>query len=127
MVGLPALAQLWAATLQQVEELAAAKVSHRLDWWRPLEACLAAIDCDAVTNAIEDEKDANRPAPIDVELLLTKIIPGLINDSCELTQMSNSIPISNCIVQPRRSSKAGLSSLPASLPSFALPAWLANI
>lgn len=83
LVGLPALGQVWTATLQQVEALAGAKASNQPDWWRPLEACLAAIDCDAVTDAIEDEKDANRPAPIDVELLLTKILPGLISDPCE--------------------------------------------
>lgn len=83
MVGLQAIGQLWTATLQQVEALATAKASNQPDWWRPLEACLAAIDCDAVTDAIEDEKDANRPAPIDVELLLTKILPSLISDPCE--------------------------------------------
>ena len=69
--------------MQQVEALAAAKAGNQPDWWRPLEACLAAVDCDAVTDAIEDEKDANRPAPIDVELLLTKILPSLISDPCE--------------------------------------------
>jgi hypothetical protein len=37
-----------------------------------------------VTDAVKDEKDANRPAPIDVELLLTNILPSLISDSCEL-------------------------------------------
>lgn len=83
LVGLPALGQLWTATLQQAEALAVAKANRQPDWWRPLEACLAAIDCDAVTDAVEDEKDANRPAPIDVELLLTKILPDLISDSCE--------------------------------------------
>jgi hypothetical protein len=88
LVGLPALGQLWTATLQQVEALATTRVSHQPDWWRPLEACLAALDSDAVTEVIEDEKDANRPTPIDVELLLTKILPGLISDSCEWAQES---------------------------------------
>jgi hypothetical protein len=125
LVGLPALGLLWTATLQQAEALAIAKAGHQSDWWRPLEACLAAIDCDAVTDAVEDEKDAKRPAPIDVELLLTKILPDLISDPCERAREPQFD--TNLYVQQRHSSKAGLSSLPASLPSFALPAWLANI
>lgn len=127
MVGLPALGHLWTATLQQVEALTAAKASNQPDWWRPLEACLAAVDCDAVTDAIEDEKDAKRPAPIDVELLLTKILPSLISDPCEWTRgVPNPVPTFNRAVQPHRSSKADLSSLPANSPSFALRTWLAN-
>lgn len=91
MVGLPALGTLWTATLQQAEALTVAKASHQPDWWRPLEACLAAIDCDAVTDTIEDEKDAKRSAPIDVELLLTKILPSLISDPCEWAREPQSV------------------------------------
>jgi hypothetical protein len=79
-----------------------------------------------VTDAIEDEKDAKRPAPIDVELLLTKVLPGLISDACEWGVLAPT-PISNHFVQPRHSSKADLSSLPASSPNFALQTWLASI
>ncbi|KAJ7292991.1 armadillo-type protein [Mycena rebaudengoi] len=58
-----------------------ARESGRRDWWRPLEAALAAIgsQAEAVQDCVEDEQDAGRPKPIDIEFLLSDIIPAVLN------------------------------------------------
>ncbi|KAF7307222.1 ARM repeat-containing protein [Mycena indigotica] len=51
------------------------------NWWKPLEAGLAAIgsQAEAVEECVEDEQDAGRPKPIDIELLLSDIIPSVLS------------------------------------------------
>ncbi|KIY50482.1 ARM repeat-containing protein [Fistulina hepatica ATCC 64428] len=50
------------------------------DWWRPLEASLAAIgsQADTILECIEDEQDAGRVRPVDIESLLTNVIPNIL-------------------------------------------------
>ncbi|KAJ7070709.1 ARM repeat-containing protein [Mycena amicta] len=50
------------------------------DWWKPLEAGLAAIgsQADAVQECVEDEQDAGRPKPIDIEFLLSDVVPAVL-------------------------------------------------
>ncbi|KAF8899297.1 armadillo-type protein [Infundibulicybe gibba] len=50
------------------------------DWWRPLEAALAAIgsQAEAIMDCIEDEQDSGRAKPIDIEHLLSDVIPSLL-------------------------------------------------
>ncbi|KAF7302737.1 ARM repeat-containing protein [Mycena chlorophos] len=49
-------------------------------WWKPLEAGLAAIgsQAEAVEECVEDEQDAGRPKPIDIELLLSNVVPSVL-------------------------------------------------
>ncbi|KAH9948241.1 hypothetical protein B0H21DRAFT_735200 [Amylocystis lapponica] len=48
--------------------------------WRPLEGALAAVgaQAEAVLECVADETDAKRPAPIDIESLLAKVILSLL-------------------------------------------------
>ncbi|KAJ7109870.1 armadillo-type protein [Mycena epipterygia] len=57
-----------------------ARDGGRRDWWRPLEAALAAIgsQAEAVQDCVEDEQDAGRPKPIDIEYLLSGIVPSVL-------------------------------------------------
>ncbi|KAG6810962.1 hypothetical protein H0H92_009610 [Tricholoma furcatifolium] len=50
------------------------------DWWRPLEATLAAVgsQSEAILDCIEDEEDSGRPKPIDIEFLLSNVIPSIL-------------------------------------------------
>ncbi|KAI0354778.1 ARM repeat-containing protein [Trametes cingulata] len=50
------------------------------DWWRALEASLAAIGSQAedVLDVIDDERDSGRAQPIDIESLLTNVIPNFL-------------------------------------------------
>ncbi|KII94307.1 hypothetical protein PLICRDRAFT_50286 [Plicaturopsis crispa FD-325 SS-3] len=51
------------------------------DWWRPLEAALAAIgsQAEAVLDCVDDEQDAGRPKPIDIEYLLSDVVPSVLS------------------------------------------------
>jgi importin-9 len=51
-----------------------------MDRWRPLEAGLAAVgsQSDVILEALEDEEDSGRPKPIDIESLLTGVIPATL-------------------------------------------------
>ncbi|KAG6857312.1 hypothetical protein H0H87_006505 [Tephrocybe sp. NHM501043] len=53
----------------------------REDWWRPLEATLAAIgsQAEAILDCIDDEVDSGRQKPIDIEYLLSNVIPSILN------------------------------------------------
>ncbi|PIL31196.1 hypothetical protein GSI_05894 [Ganoderma sinense ZZ0214-1] len=50
------------------------------DWWRPLEAALAAVGSQGedMLDAIDDEIDSGRGKPIDIESLLTNVIPSYL-------------------------------------------------
>ncbi|KZT02228.1 ARM repeat-containing protein [Laetiporus sulphureus 93-53] len=50
------------------------------DWWRPLEAMLAAVGSQAedVLEWIEDQESAGHPSPMDIEPLLTNVVPNLL-------------------------------------------------
>ena len=51
--------------------------------WRPLEAGLAAIgsQCESILDCIEDEQESGRTTPIDIDYLLTNIIPPILSAS----------------------------------------------
>ena len=63
-----------------VVESEQARNSGSQDWWRTLEAALAAIGSQAedVLDAIDDERDSGRGKPIDIEALLTNVIPNFL-------------------------------------------------
>ncbi|CCL98539.1 uncharacterized protein FIBRA_00538 [Fibroporia radiculosa] len=50
------------------------------DWWRLLEAMLTALgsQAESVLEWIDDEVDSGRPNPIDIQALLTNVIPNLL-------------------------------------------------
>ncbi|EJF67437.1 ARM repeat-containing protein [Dichomitus squalens LYAD-421 SS1] len=50
------------------------------DWWRPLEAALAAVGSqhEDVLDAIDDEIDSGRGKPIDIGSLLTNVVPNFL-------------------------------------------------
>ncbi|KAJ7823248.1 ARM repeat-containing protein [Mycena leptocephala] len=58
-----------------------ARDAGRRDWWKPLEAGLAAIgsQAEAVQDCVEDEQDAGRAKPIDVEFLLSDVVPSVLS------------------------------------------------
>ncbi|PPQ86958.1 hypothetical protein CVT25_009780 [Psilocybe cyanescens] len=53
------------------------------DWWRPLEAALAAVgsQAESVLDCIEDEQESGHPRPIDVDYLLANVIPPVLGQS----------------------------------------------
>ncbi|KAJ6502647.1 armadillo-type protein [Mycena vulgaris] len=69
------------STIQEViNSSQQARDSGRRDWWRPLEAALAAIgsQAEAVQDCVEDEQDAGRAKPIDIEFLLSDVVPSVL-------------------------------------------------
>ncbi|KAL0068448.1 hypothetical protein AAF712_004526 [Marasmius tenuissimus] len=60
-----------------------ARNAGKKDWWRPLEAALAAIGSQAETiqECIEDEEESGRSKPIDIESLLSNVIPSILGQS----------------------------------------------
>lgn len=48
--------------------------------WRALEAALAAIgsQAEAVQDCVEDEQDEGRDKPIDIEYLLSNVVPSVL-------------------------------------------------
>ncbi|KAI0066668.1 ARM repeat-containing protein [Artomyces pyxidatus] len=50
------------------------------EWWRPLEGVLAALGSqnEPILDSIDDEQDSGRPRPIDIEHLLSDVIPSLL-------------------------------------------------
>ena len=52
-----------------------------LDWWRPLEASLAVIGSQSedVLTCVEDELDAGREKPINIDYLLVEVIPSFLS------------------------------------------------
>ncbi|KAF5384768.1 hypothetical protein D9615_001050 [Tricholomella constricta] len=54
--------------------------SGKKDWWRALEAALAAVgsQSEAILDCIEDEQDSGREKPIDVEYILSNIVPSIL-------------------------------------------------
>ncbi|KAI8980578.1 ARM repeat-containing protein [Trametes punicea] len=68
-------------TIQRViVESEQARNAGTQDWWRALEASLAAIGSQAedVLDVIDDERDSGRAKPIDIESLLTNVIPNFL-------------------------------------------------
>lgn len=50
------------------------------DWWRPLESAFAVLgsQAESILDISNDEHDAGRPRPIDIEYLLAHVIPSLL-------------------------------------------------
>ncbi|TFK42052.1 armadillo-type protein [Crucibulum laeve] len=69
-------------TVQQViQSTHQARDSGNENWWRPLEAALAATgsQAESILDCVEDEQDSGRPKSIDIEYLLTNVIPSILN------------------------------------------------
>jgi hypothetical protein len=49
--------------------------------WRPLEAAFAVVGSQAedILEYLEEEEDAGRPKPIDIDNLLAEVIPSLLS------------------------------------------------
>lgn len=69
------------AVQQVVHSSQQARESGTQDWWRPLEAALAAIgsQAEAVEDCNNDEEASGRDKPIDIEFLLSDVIPSILN------------------------------------------------
>lgn len=50
------------------------------DWWRPLEAALAAVgsQSESVLECIEDEEAGGKDKPIDIDYILLNVIPSIL-------------------------------------------------
>ena len=48
--------------------------------WRPLESAFAILgsQAEAILDISNDEHDAGRPRPLDIEYILTHVIPSLL-------------------------------------------------
>jgi importin-9 len=48
--------------------------------WRPLEGAFAVLGCQSelILDISNEEHDAGRPRPIDIEYLLAQVIPSLL-------------------------------------------------
>ncbi|KAF8634940.1 hypothetical protein AX15_000671 [Amanita polypyramis BW_CC] len=69
------------STIEQIiRDSEATKNAGDKNWWRPLEAALASIgsQADVIHECIEEERDAGRGSPIDIESLLTNAIPSIM-------------------------------------------------
>ncbi|KAI0325407.1 ARM repeat-containing protein [Cubamyces sp. BRFM 1775] len=69
------------STVQRViVESEHARNAGNQDWWRALEASLASVGSQAedVLDVIDDEQDSGRAKPIDIESLLTNVIPNFL-------------------------------------------------
>jgi len=60
-----------------------ARSAGKKDWWRPLEAALAAVgsQADSVQECIEEEMESGRNKPIDIESLLTNVVPTILGQN----------------------------------------------
>jgi importin-9 len=49
--------------------------------WKSLEAGLAAMgsQAEAVLDCVEDEEDSGHPKPIDIEYLLSNVVPSVLS------------------------------------------------
>ncbi|KAG7100000.1 hypothetical protein E1B28_001788 [Marasmius oreades] len=56
------------------------RASGKDDWWRPLEAGLTAVgsQADTIQDCIEEEQESGRNSPINIESLLTDVIPSIL-------------------------------------------------
>uniref|UniRef100_A0A0W0FXL4 Importin N-terminal domain-containing protein n=1 Tax=Moniliophthora roreri TaxID=221103 RepID=A0A0W0FXL4_MONRR len=70
-------------TQQVVGSSEHARNSGNRDWWRPLEAALAAVgsQADTIQECIEDEQESGRNKPIDIESLLSNVIPSILGQA----------------------------------------------
>lgn len=63
-----------------VVEANAARDAGDVNWWRRLEAALASVgsQSEKVMECIQDEIEAEKPKPLDVEYLLSNVVPALL-------------------------------------------------
>ncbi|PAV22617.1 ARM repeat-containing [Pyrrhoderma noxium] len=64
-----------------VPESQQARKSGSTEWWRPLEAAFAALGSvsEGIMDYVDDELEAGRPKVIDIEYLLSEVIPQLLS------------------------------------------------
>ncbi|EIN14253.1 ARM repeat-containing protein [Punctularia strigosozonata HHB-11173 SS5] len=71
----------FASSIQRTaSESQRAREMNSSEWWRPLEAALAAVgsQSETVIECLEDEELAGRTKPIDIASLLTNVIPSVL-------------------------------------------------
>ncbi|KAH7886300.1 ARM repeat-containing protein [Phlebopus sp. FC_14] len=68
---------------QAIPSCQAARDNGSPSWWKPLEAVLAAIGSQAedIMECVADEQESGRPKPIDIEQLLTNVIPSILSQA----------------------------------------------
>ncbi|KAF8262244.1 armadillo-type protein [Lactarius quietus] len=71
---------LHASVQRTITEANQAREAGVEDWWRPLESAFAILgsQAESILDISNDEHDAGRPRPIDIEYLLTHVIPSLL-------------------------------------------------
>ncbi|EIW87234.1 ARM repeat-containing protein [Coniophora puteana RWD-64-598 SS2] len=72
------------STLHQVVQSSQTAHEHGVSsWWKSLEAAFAAIGSQSedVIDTIEDEEMSERTKPIDIQELLSNVVPSLLNQS----------------------------------------------
>lgn len=64
--------------------------SFTYDRWKSLEAGLAAMgsQAEAVLDCVEDEEDSGRTKPIDIEYLLSSVVPSVLSLSGTFSHIS---------------------------------------
>ncbi|KAI5119706.1 hypothetical protein M0805_001421 [Coniferiporia weirii] len=74
------VAALSQAVARIVTESQHARESGNADWWRPLEAVLVTLGSisEGISDFCDDEQESGRPKPIDIESLLSDVIPQLL-------------------------------------------------
>lgn len=98
--------------------------------WRALEASLAAIGSQAedVLDVIDDERESGRAKPIDIESLLTNVIPNFLVLSRMRFSAESCILMTNVpLAQSSRSCKVAPLYSRASMPNFYQRSWRVNI
>ncbi|EKM84237.1 hypothetical protein AGABI1DRAFT_52094 [Agaricus bisporus var. burnettii JB137-S8] len=81
----PATRAFSSVTNQVIQSSSQARESGNGQWWRPLEAALAAVgsQAEAVHDCVQDEQDSGRAKPIDIEHLLANVVPNILGLSQE--------------------------------------------
>ena len=94
--------------------------------WKSLEAGLAAMgsQAEAVLDCVEDEEDSGRAKPIDIEYLLSNVVPSVLNLSGTCIPSGLQLTHNKCIIQSVHSCRAEASYLLANTQNYFRLSWL---
>ena len=70
-----------------------AKDAGNEEWWRPLEAGLAAVgsQSEAILECVEDEEAGGKEKPIDIDYILLNVIPSILTLSGSTLELKSGI------------------------------------
>ncbi|OCH92992.1 ARM repeat-containing protein [Obba rivulosa] len=70
-------------TMQVIANSEQARSAGKGDWWKGLEAALAALgsQSETIVECIQDAREEGQPSPIDIESLLANVVPPLLGIS----------------------------------------------